>query len=344
MDSVNSQNQKQTLKLSILIPTYNAENLIEETLKSLLSQNFPFHELIINDDNSSDQTYKKVKQFKDKRIKFFRNSKNLGYPANLESGRKKCSGDILFIMAQDDILASRAIQETYDVFDKNPKVGAVTRPYFWFYNDINKPVRAKKPLNLKNNEIVTIFDEPQRVIRVIDTLDQFSALAYRTKFMDIGFHPDIFPCHIYPFISIFKHHPVIFLKNYNLAVRITSSQSRHVSSIYEQSPMLTWIYMINNLLGETKYKSVAKYLISDFIAINYVGLVQLKNFAKYKYLLREIYYLVKFRPKNLINLQFWFFSLGTMIIPAQILIPMVDYYKNYFNSQNLPKINFSYKL
>ena len=82
---------------------------------------------------------------------------------------------------------------------------------------------------------------PAMTAMTATTLDQLSGLAYRVKFMDIPFHPDCFPCHIYPFASIFKKHPVVFLKDYNVAVRIATSQTRFISSIYEKSPMQSWL-------------------------------------------------------------------------------------------------------
>jgi len=333
---------KPNLKFSILITTYNAEDIVEETLKSILSQSYSNFEVIISDDRSTDKTVSVVKKIQDKRIVIYQNDHNLGYPGNMEVGRQKCRGDILYLMGQDDILGEGALQNTYNAFKISPNIGAVTRPYFWFSSNVCVPVRAKKQLNPNKNEVVSIFDEKERVIRVIDTLDQLSGLAFRTKFIDRPFHQDIFPCHIYPFLSIFKEHPVVFLKDYNLAVRIGHSQARHVSSIYDKSPLLSWVQLAKTVLHEKKYHPIRNYLINDFIARNYVGLVQIKNFARFRYLLREIYYLIKFRPLNLLEPLFWFFSLGTIITPASILIPMVDKYKDTIYTLKLRDIKFSY--
>jgi glycosyltransferase involved in cell wall biosynthesis len=332
------------LKFSILIPTYNGGAVFGDTLKSLLSQSFSDYEILINDDCSTDNTEQIAKSFNDPRVSFFRNVKNLGYPGNLEEARKKATGDILYLMGQDDILAKDALQNTYEIFKNNPEVGAVTRPYFWFDKKITVPVRAKDQLNPTKDEKIAITDNPKKIVSVFKTLDQLSGLAYRKIFMDLPFHPDIFPCHIYPFASILKNHPVVFLKDYNLAVRIASSQCRFVSSIYDKSPMQSWVEMFENVFPEKEYDEIRKYCIKNFVAVNYVGLVQLKNYAKYRYLLREIFFLIKYRWQNIFSLQFWFFSLGTMIIPAKILIPMVDWYKNKVNSKNFKHIKFEYQL
>jgi len=285
-----------------------------------------------------------VKSFKDKRIRYFKNKRNLGYASNLENARKKAKGDILYLMGADDILGKEALQNTYRAFLKSKDIGAVTRPYYWFDDDILKPVRAKKQLNPKKDEVVKITDDYEKIITVFSTLDQLSGLAYRVKYFDIPFHIDCFPSHIYPFASIFKKHPIVFLKDYNLAVRIGTSQTIRISSIYERSPMKSWIDMFNSVFKEKKYAKVRKYLIKNFVAVNYIGLVQIRNFARYRYLLREIYYLIKYRWQNFFNPQFWFFSLGTMIIPRSLLVPLVSWYKKNIYSQTLKHIRFVYKL
>ena len=101
--------------------------------------------------------------------------------------------------------------------------------------------------------------------------------------------------------------------------------------------------MVKSVFSEKKYQKIQKYLIKDFITKNYVGLVQLRNYAKYKYFLREIWYLVKFNWENIFSPFFWFFSLGCIICPPFILIPLVDWYKNKIYSQKLTGIPFKYK-
>ena len=331
------------LKFSILIPSYNVAGVIGNTLRSILSQSFTNYEIIIQDDGSQDGTGKVIKSFKDKRIKYFKNEKNLGYSRTLEILRKKATGDIIYLVG-DDILRIDALLNTYKAFMNDENIGAVTRPYYWFDKNINIAIRAKKQLNPHKDEVIKITDGSDRVIEVLKTLDQLSGLAYRVKYMDRPFHPDCFPCHIYPFVSIFKKHPVVFLKDYSIAVRIGYSQTRRISSIYEKSPMQSWIEMFDNVFSEPKFQKIKNKCIKDFVAVNYVGLVQIRNFAKYKYFLREIFYLIKYRWQNIFSLRFWFFSLGCIAAPPFFLIPLVDWYKNKVNSKKLKHIKFQYEL
>lgn len=322
------------LKFSILIPTYNGAKIIGETLRSILSQSFSNYEIVIQDDSSKDNTEEVIKSFKDSRIKLFKNKKNLGYTKNIEEARKKATGEIIYLMGQDDILGKNALAATYKAFKTSEDIGAVTRPYYWFDKDINTPVRAKEQLNPFKDEIVKITDDYSRIITVYKTLDQLSGLAFRAEYMDLPFHQDVFPCHVYPFASIFKKHPIVFLKDYVVAVRISSSQSRNQSRIYNKSPILSWVEMFNTIFYEKKYHALRDYCIRNFVAVNYIGLVQIKNYSTHSYLytLREIFYLIKYRRQNLVNPIFWFFALGTLMTPTILLRPMVDWYKRRINS------------
>jgi glycosyltransferase involved in cell wall biosynthesis len=332
------------LRFSILIPTYNGGALLGETLRSILSQSFQNYDIIISDDASRDDTEELIHSFKDRRIKFFCNFKNLGYSRNLEVGRKRVTGDILYLMGQDDILGKGALMDTYNAFKLSEDIGAVTRPYFWFDKEIDTPVIAKDQLNAEKDEVVTIAGNPNRIIKMFSTLDQLSGLAYRRKYMDLSFHGDVFPCHVYPFASIFKKYPVVFLRDYNIAVRIASSQTRSASSIYTKSPVQSWVEMFDNVFYEDEFKSLKTYLIKNFVAQNYVGLVQIKNYAKHKYLWREIFLLLRYRWQNIFNPKFWFFSLGCMVMPPALLIPLVDWYKREVNARTLCDIKFEYEL
>lgn len=332
------------MKFTILIPTYNGAEYIGETLRSILSQSFQNFEIIIQDDASTDNTVQAVEFFRDPRIKIFKNEKNLGYPQNLESLSKRGDGEIIYLMGQDDILGSGALEKTLEAFKTSENIGAVARPYFWFDEKISKPVRATKRLNPEKNETVTIKDDFERLILTIDVAGQLSGLAMRRKFLEIPFHEDIFPCHVYPFVAILKKHPVVFLKDYNLAVRIRSSQCRSISSIYEKSPVESWVEFANAMFSEKELEKFGRHFIKNYVAKNYVGLVQIRNYAKYKYLWREIWMLLKYRWQNIWSPTFWFFSLGSAISPPPLLIRLVDWYKSSINSRRLKNIKFSYEI
>jgi len=331
--------KKIKLKFSICIPTYNGSKWIKDTLESILSQSFKNFEIIISDDCSKDDTVEVIKNIRDKRIKIHQNKINLGYGKNLQVLGRLAKGDILFLMGQDDILLKDALLKTYNAFMFGEEIGLVTRPYYWFYENVKRPVRAIFPYDSKKDSVISVLDGKKEVQKIFESVGQLSGLAYRRKYMDMDFHEETFPAHIYPFASITKKYKVVYLKDYTVAVRIESSQTRFKKSIYDISPTESWVKMFNTIYREKKYEEVRKAGIEQ-MAKNYVGLVQLKNYSTFRNLLREILILIKLRPLNLLSPSFWFFSLGTIIIPSLTLRHLVDFYKDKITG---PKIKIKIK-
>lgn len=327
-----------SLKFSICIPTYNGSQWVGETLKSILSQSFENFQIIISDDCSKDNTIEVIEKFKDKRIKIHHNNKNLGYGGNLQILRKLANGDVLFLMGQDDILLQDALLKTNNAFLLGDDIGVVTRPYYWFDENITKPVRAIMPYDSNNDSVISIFDGEKEVQKIFESVGQLSGLAYRMKYLDTDFHEETFPAHIYPFASITKKYKVVYLKDYTVAARIISSQTRFKSSIYNISPTESWVKMFQDVYLGEKYDLIRGQGVKFITTTNFLGLVQIKNYGSFSNLIREIYILVKYHWQNLFNPIFWFFSLGTILVPRKLLIPLVDNYKNKIISRRLKDI------
>lgn len=103
-------------KISVIMPTYNDCNSIEETLDSLMMQTYKNWELVIVDDGSKDETKKVVEEYKKNTDK--NNQINYIYQENgdqlnaILNGIKYLSGDYVYLLHSDDLLDSK------DVFEK----------------------------------------------------------------------------------------------------------------------------------------------------------------------------------------------------------------------------------
>jgi glycosyltransferase involved in cell wall biosynthesis len=321
------------------MPTYNGSSCIAETIDGLLKQSFGDFELIAVDDLSTDNTPEIVQSFKDPRIRFVQNEKNVGYGHNLERCRALARNDIVVPMGQDDIVAGDMLQRIHDAFADNPTVGCLTRAYYWFHGTHDRAVRAKPPVDEKGDVILRLLEAPrEQVYRAFSSMDQLSGLAMRRKWMTTPVHPHIFTAHIHPMAAIWKEHDLMCIHDNMIAVRIENSQARHLSSIYNPSPMWTWAQMFETRFPEPEYAEFRADCIRDFVARNYVGLVQIRNFGRYSWLLREIGYLVKYRAMNLLHPAFWFYSLGCMIMPPSVLVSLVDVYKRRMLSRMLTEV------
>jgi glycosyltransferase involved in cell wall biosynthesis len=314
-------------KFSICIPSYNGSAYIRDTIDSIINQSYKNFEIIISDDCSTDNTEDIVLKIKDDRIKFYKNKNNLGYGDNLKKFKKRISGEIMYMMAQDDLLIPEALHLTNRAYNQNPDIGAVIRPYYQFDYNPKIPVRCTFPPDLTKDIIVDIFTDRRTLEKVIESSGLLSALSYRVKYMDVDFHSHVFPAHAYPFFDIFKKHKIVFLHNYVVAVRIFSSQARFKSSIYEPSVTETWMTMFKTIFVEKKLFEIRKNCL-DYVLRCYVGFVQIKNFSSYKNLFREIFIFIKYRWVNILNIKFWFYSILCILTPRYLLIKIVDGYKN----------------
>ncbi len=92
------------MKISIALGTYNGEKYLRQQLESLDVQTLKADEVVVCDDNSSDNTIAILNEYKDKlNIKLTVNKTNLGVTKNFEQAISLCSGDIIFLCDQDDV-------------------------------------------------------------------------------------------------------------------------------------------------------------------------------------------------------------------------------------------------
>src|SRR5947208_1543765 len=96
--------------VSILIPAYNAERWISDTIKSALDQTWPRKEIIIVDDGSRDQTFRIAQQFGSKNVSVV-TQENHGASATRNKAFNLCQGDYIQWLDADDLLTSAKIAE-----------------------------------------------------------------------------------------------------------------------------------------------------------------------------------------------------------------------------------------
>jgi len=103
--------------ISVCIATYNGEEYIEAQLSSILIQLGDEDEIIISDDNSTDNTMAIINSINDDRIKIISHSKSYKYDNifdytthNFENALLQCHGDIIFLSDQDDIWMPYKVQ------------------------------------------------------------------------------------------------------------------------------------------------------------------------------------------------------------------------------------------
>lgn len=328
------------MKISVLMPTYNGAQTLEASLRSLnRAVSGLDYEIVVSDDCSTDETVNILCRFADERVKVYVNDENLGYPGNLRKLRHLATGDVLVLFAQDDFISQGYLREVVDILRENPQVLAVTRPYYAFAHDYRRPTRFKKRLGEDGSITILDVGSPRAdLLTVFRTLDQLSGLAFRSSSFKVDFNDDVFPCHVYPFADMLERGSIAMTGTYSIAVRTESSQCRHVSWIYDVSPVQSWINLFKEVLAKPEHASLQRFFISEFCANNSVGLLQIRNYSRrpFAYLWREIRIMVKSRPKLMINPIFLGVVVTCVIVPRPILRRLVDGFKSYVSSKTVP--------
>jgi glycosyltransferase involved in cell wall biosynthesis len=105
--------------VSICLTTHNRAHLLGRTLESLLGQSFADFELIVSDDCSTDRTCEVVATWaaRDARIRYRRNSTNLGMPGNLNAAIAQAEGDYIANLHDGDIYRPDLIEKWRTALD-----------------------------------------------------------------------------------------------------------------------------------------------------------------------------------------------------------------------------------
>lgn len=105
--------------VSVLICTYNSGKYIVGTLKSVLSQSYQNIEILILDNNSSDNTVDNIKSFEDNRIQIFESKKNIWPYEWLNHLLQKAKGDYIAIQDHDDLRYPEKIEKQIEFLEEN---------------------------------------------------------------------------------------------------------------------------------------------------------------------------------------------------------------------------------
>ncbi len=97
-------------RFSIVIPTYNREDLVGYTIQSVLKQTFPDFEVIVCDNCSTDNTAKVVQRESDARVKYVRTPRHMVIADNWEFARSQANGELIIMLGDDDALLSSALE------------------------------------------------------------------------------------------------------------------------------------------------------------------------------------------------------------------------------------------
>lgn len=112
-------------QISVVMPVYNREQYLKESIESILNQTFTDFEFIIVDDQSTDSSWQIIQEYaaKDQRIVAVKNAGKKGcYPAR-NCGNRLAKGKYIAVMDSDDIALPYRLQTQFDFMEQNPDIG-----------------------------------------------------------------------------------------------------------------------------------------------------------------------------------------------------------------------------
>jgi len=170
---------------SVIIPLYNKEAHIINTLNSVYNQNFTDYEIIIVNDGSTDNSWNVVKDIENSNIRTF-NNKNQGVSETRNFAMKHAKGEYFAFLDADDIWKRNHLHDLNQLINSFPNCGLYCSNYNFDYGN-NKIINTRFPTLPKEKEwegIVTDFFSASLEYRIAWT----SAVAIPKKILDtVGF-------------------------------------------------------------------------------------------------------------------------------------------------------------
>ena len=203
-------------KISIITPSFNQGQFIEQTILSILNQNYPNLEYIIIDGGSTDNTVEIIKKYSS-HLKYWVSEKDRGQAHAINKGLKLCNGEIFNWINSDDYLEHGALAKVAHAFKASGAdlvAGAV--------NDFNENGIVKKVKNQKleineylKKEIELVYHQPGVWLR----MDIMKEIGFFKEQMHYCFDQD------YMMRYLLHHNNVCYLDEVWLILGFTITQN-----------------------------------------------------------------------------------------------------------------------
>lgn len=204
--------------ISVAMAVYNGEKYIQEQLDSIISQLKENDEIVVSDDDSSDNTVKILESYNDSRIKIYKN-KHLGFKKNFEFCISKCTGKYIFLSDQDDIWMENKVETVLKTFE-DTKSSCVTHDAIIVESDGESVI---EPSFLKTK----FYPKPGIISNIVQSKYYGCLMAFDSDILKYALPiPETIVSHDY-WIGIMcdKHSKSVFIKDKLIKYRRHSNNS-----------------------------------------------------------------------------------------------------------------------
>ncbi|MCX8726406.1 glycosyltransferase [Gilliamella sp. B2838] len=269
--------------VSVVISSYNHENYVQETIKSIISQIYENIELIIIDDGSTDSTYEKILEMESlckKRFVnvFFQKQENQGVGSTCNKLINLSSGDYIYHIASDDLAKPDAINDEVLFLKENNEYALVVGNNEIIDNNGNVAYWDELR-NITYNEDIACYKTFADFLRIKQLKNNFGTYLYlyngnhipngylvrKSIYAKTGLYNKNAPLEDWFMnLQIAKYAKIKYLDkilfSYRWHQNNTIKQTKKIQSMYD----LTFKYE-NNLLGRTDFNNVNKDVVNCFL-------------------------------------------------------------------------------
>ncbi|MDB4905109.1 MAG: glycosyl transferase family 2 [Mucilaginibacter sp.] len=250
---------------SVMIPSYNCSNYLKETLQSVLLQARDAAEMqiVVVDDCSTDANVEDiVKDIGKGRIRFFKQSQNVGSLRNFETCINLSRGKLIHLLHGDDLVKPGFYSEIEDLFTKHPSIGAA----FTGLSEIDEKGNVIEP-SMQIQKYTGIIENWLLKIAKNQSLQVCSIVVKRSVYEELGgFYGVHYGEDWEMWVRIACNFPVAYSTK-NLALyRVHSNNisSRYLSTGQNIRDIKTVINIIQNYLPVEKRKEIKKIASRNF--------------------------------------------------------------------------------
>ncbi len=143
---------------TVIIPLYNKENFVENTLKSIVNQTFSDYEVLIVDDCSTDASLTKVQPYLSDKIRIISHTKNSGLSASRNTGIRNAKAQYVTFLDADDTWKPTLLESFYNMMLEFPKEVIFATNYVEVYPNGEIVLPKNSTSDLKPNATVLIND------------------------------------------------------------------------------------------------------------------------------------------------------------------------------------------
>ena len=281
-------------KVSVLMPVYKTnEKYLREAIESILNQSFTDFEFLILDDCPADDRKEIIKSYKDKRIKYSKNEKNLGITPSRNKLIDMAKGEYLAVFDHDDVSLPTRLEKEVAYLEEHPECGVVScKVKSIIRNKLSKNPTSDADIKLALMRVCAL-NHPASMIR--KSILTENNIRYEERFSPSEDYA--LWCRLIPFTKFHNINEVLF--HYRDHIENTSHKQ---SDKMQQATLAIWSFVKNDnptLYNEFLLKAKQTTRIRLFYFIPFLTIIKQANRTKV-YLFEKI---PLFTSKSVIKLQ-----------------------------------------